>query len=315
MATKTKAVVKESLATAFDRGICYQFTFGMPSFRAKADKDKIETGDADKAMMTFGKKLLECEQYDSIKTLYGDIKKYLEPRSIRTNLRESFYLVPIDLTQEVEDQMAVFETELGTRVAKLIEVYKAAKADAKKRLGKQYDESDYPAESTLSSRFYMEFEPKEIDTVPGRLKGINQKLYEKHNVKLAKQREEAGQFLRDSVRQVVLEMTKHLHERLDGTDENGRPKVFRASAIEHIEQFLQFYDKKDVTNDVELGGEIKKLRQLMKGVDVESLRDDQKFRARIAGELKGVTDSIEKLVTGSSGRRIKIAQPTQEVSA
>lgn len=305
MASKKKAVAQESLAAAFDRGLCYQFTFGMPSFRAKVDKEKIDAGDADKTMLSVGKKLLECDEYDAVRTLYGDIKKYLEPRSIRTNLRDSFYLVPLDLIEDVEEKMAGFEADLHVRVKALIAVYTTAKTNAKKRLGKLFDESDYPAESTLAGRFYMEFEPRDIDTTPGRLKSINQKLYEKHDKKLAKQREEAAQFLRDSVRQTVLEMTKHLAERLHGTDENGNKKVFRASAIEHIEQFIQFYDKKDVTNDVLLTAEITKLRKTMKGVDIETLRDDEKFRGRVAEELKSVTDAIEQLVS-SGARRIKL---------
>src|SRR6266404_5904824 len=80
-------------ASVFERGFLFKFTMGVPSFRAKVDKTKIDAGDADKALLSVGMKLIECEEYDQILGIYSSIKKYLALKAIPTSLRESYYLI------------------------------------------------------------------------------------------------------------------------------------------------------------------------------------------------------------------------------
>jgi len=314
VATVMKFVEQSAPVTAsvFDKGLCFQFTFGMPGFRARVDKDQIDAGDADKDMLSVGKKLLECDEYDAIRSLYGDIKKYLGRKAIPTTLRKSYYLIPIEIAEEAMQKMLEYETELGVRVDTFIAVYSATKENAKKRLGKLYHEDDYPAASALKGSFYMEFSPSE-ERVPGRLEAINKKLFVKYSEDLKKKMIEAAGDIRILLRTQLHEMTLHLKERLSGTNNKGEKKVFRQTAIQHIMEFIENFEPKNVTDDKDLTKVVGTLRKLMEGVDAETLRDDEKFRARVASDFTAVVADLDVLVTAQAARAVKL--PTKKEQA
>jgi hypothetical protein len=299
-------------ASVFDRGLCFQFTFGMPGFRGKVDKDQIDVkreadqDETDKKMLSVGKKLLECDEYDAIRTLYGTIKKYLGIKAIPTTLRKSYYLIPMDAVEEVMAKMLQYQTvDLPALVDKLVAVYPETKANAKKRLGALYHEDDYMPVTALKGAFYMEFNASE-ERVPGRLEKINPKMYLFHSEQLKNKMLEAAADIRMLLRKQLHEATSHLKERLEGSTAKGEKKVFRQSAITHIMEFIENFNPKDVTDDRDLALVVKQLEQLMKGVDVETLRDDEKFRTKVAQDFGAIVSNLDVLVTAAPIRAVKL---------
>lgn len=299
-------------ASAFDKGILFKFTMGMPSFRAKVDKSKIDAGDADKSMISVGMKLIECDEYDAIRTMYGDIKKYLELRGILTELRNALYLIPIDIANEVMERMETYKTELAVKTEAFLKVYKPAKESAKKKLGKLFNDDVYPNESTLAARFYLEFEPEPEPMVmpEKKLQSLNPKLFQVYKLELQKKVESAAEGMRVMMRQQLLEMAQHFKERLSGTNEKGEKKVFRQSAISHINDFLTFFESKNVTDDTGLDRIVADIKKIMAPVEVDALREDDKFRATIAKQFEQVTAQLETLVTAQPTRAVRL--PTRE---
>ena len=73
----------------FARSVCLSLTLTAFTVQRKGDKNKIET-DADKALVTFGKKILDSPELKAIKSLDAEIYSYL-------NWREGQRSLPFEL--------------------------------------------------------------------------------------------------------------------------------------------------------------------------------------------------------------------------
>ena len=86
-------------------------------------------------------------------------------------------------------------------------------------------------------------------------------------------------------------------ERLSATGSDGRAKSFRAPTIEHVEEFLQFFDQRNVLGDQAMKGLVDRLRKAMKGISADAIRDDERFCAEVTRQMGQFTAELDKLVT------------------
>ena len=309
--TPHAAPLTPEMAQAFTRGFCLRVIVGGPSFRRRVDSDEIEAGEADVELLHVSKETLQCEEYDALQHSYGEMKKYLAVRSlpVKMALLKGTYFIPLDLHTTVMTWMEAWEQRRTTvLVPALVEAYKTAKSKAKERLKQLYNEVDYPAADALAAAFYVELWP--IQLAPdGKLKDLNSQLYQKTERKLQEQYAAAALEMRQLPRIVLHKMLVHLTERLRGTTGDGRPKALRIyeSAVTHITEFIEFFAPKNVTDDAAMSDIVGKLKQVMAGVDIETLRDDATYRTTMNTQMTAVLGELAKLV-GAAPRKIKIAK-------
>ena len=87
-------------------------------------------------------------------------------------------------------------------------------------------------------------------------------------------------------------LVSHLAERLGG-DEDGRPKVFRDSAIENLEEFFERFRRLNVASSEELEALVGQARRVIRGARPQQLRDSESLRREVAAGLSGVQSALD----------------------
>jgi hypothetical protein len=85
--------------------------------------------------------------------------------------------------------------------------------------------------------------------------------------------------------------------------EKGVRKVLRGQ-LDRLQDYLDTYNLKDVTNDAEYQRHVDTLKQIMSGVNINQLRESDSLKAKIVSELESLRPSLKALVH-ASGRKFR----------
>jgi len=260
-----------------------------------------ETFGAEGGFLSAGKKLLDTRhpafqavtavRNRTVKYWKGLSLPYPEPgvRLIRRNTIEVF-----------ESQMAVFREELADAVADLNDRYEHLKATAQRRLGSLYDSRDYPA--SLAGLFTIDWEYPSVEP-PDYLREVHPEVYERECERVMSRFEEAVQLAEQTFMDELQQLVAHLTERLTGQTD-GKPKVFRDSAVGNLTEFFERFRKLNVRSNDELDQLVGQCRDIISGVDAQTLRDHQGIRQQVAGELQQVGNVLDSLLVDRPRRSI-----------
>ena len=120
-------------------------------------------------------------------------------------------------------------------------------------------------------------------------------------------------------RHVFVELTNliaHLTERLTGTTD-GKPKVFRDSAVTNLVEFFDRFRSLNVRSNGELDELVSQAQQLIQGLQPQSLRDNHVLRQSAASELGQLQETLDGLLVDRPRRNILRRSPlavTQEAA-
>ena len=105
-------------------------------------------------------------------------------------------------------------------------------------------------------------------------------------------------------------LVNHLAERLSG-GEDGRPKIFRDSAVNNLAEFFQRFKELNVGSNDQLDRLVIRCEELMNGVQPQGLRDNDSLRRSLSTNLSTVQSSLDQLLVDRPRRRI-LRSPQQE---
>ena len=71
----------------------------------------------------------------------------------------------------------------------------------------------------------------------------------------------------------LAQLVSHLCERISGT-QDGRPKIFRDSAVTNLTEFFQRFRQLNIGSSQELERLVDQAQSLVRGVQPQALRDD-----------------------------------------
>lgn len=91
------------------------------------------------------------------------------------------------------------------------------------------------------------------------------------------------------------QLVSHLCERIGG-DGDGRPKVFRNSAVNNLTQFFERFRSLNVGTNAELDELVDQAQQIVGGVRPQNLRDNSGLRQQVATQLSGVQSVLDGLL-------------------
>jgi hypothetical protein len=115
---------------------------------------------------------------------------------------------------------------------------------------------------------------------------------------------EASSEIQQVLRAAMAEMVAHLRDRL--TDQaDGKPQRIRESTIEKLRGFLDTFDFRNVTDDVELREQVERARQLLNGVSTDTIRNTAELRVRIKNGMAEVAQQLETMVADRVGRKFR----------
>jgi hypothetical protein len=260
-----------------------------------------DTFGAEGQFLSAGKKLLDTT-HPSFKAVTGIRSRivslwkamslpYPEPgiRLIRQNQIEVF-------TQ----QLTLLQQELEEAVSQLDEHYVELKSAARERLGSLFNEADYPA--SLRGMFQVAWDFPSVEP-PEYLRQLNPEVYRQECERVAGRFDEAVQLAEGAFIEELQSLVSHLTERLSG-NADGKPKVFRDSAVENLTQFFERFRDLNVRSDEQLDELVNHCQHVVSGVEPQSLRDNNVLRQSMASELNQVQNVLDELLVDRPRRNI-----------
>ena len=205
-----------------------------------------------------------------------------------------------DQVELFDDRMRQFQEELAVAVEQLGRRFEELKAAAERRLGDLFNQADYP--TSLEGLFRIDFDFPSVEP-PDYLRQLNPELYRAECDRVAARFDEAVQLAEDAFTTELSTLVKHLSERLSG-NADGKPKVFRDSAISNLLDFFNRFQNLNVRSNEQLDDLVENARQIVQGRDPQQLRDNRLLRQTVAQELSEVQDSLDELLVDRPRRNI-----------
>jgi len=271
------------------------------SLSSEQKAQAAESFGAEGQFLTAGKKLIDTTHpaYKGVTALRSRIVSYWKSVSLpfpEPGLR----LIRRHDISGFDVQMATLRAELQAAVVFLDAHYAELRAAARDRLGSLFNASDYPL--TLEGLFGISWEYPSVE-VPDYLQRLSPHLYEQECRRVASRFDEAVLLAEDAFLGELNRLVSHLTERLSGGDD-GKPKVFRDSAVENLREFFTRFQQLNIRSNADLDIVVDQARRILNGVEPQQLRDNASRRQQIASQLAAVQASVDGMLVDRPRRTI-----------
>jgi hypothetical protein len=202
--------------------------------------------------------------------------------------------------EKINAQMTEFGDELEEAVEGLDRRYSELKSAARQRLGSLYSEQDYP--TTLQDLFAMSWDFPSLEA-PAYLQQLNPQLYEEECRRVHERFDEAVRMAEEAFTSELAKLVSHLTERLSG-QEDGKPKIFRDSAIDNLAEFFTRFRQLNVRSNDQLDRMVADAQQIIRGIEPQELRNNVSLRQHVATEMSRVESVLDGLLVDRPRRNI-----------
>lgn len=200
----------------------------------------------------------------------------------------------------LHDRMTLFAADLDEAVAKLDEQYDDLQRAARQRLGRLYNAGDYPA--SLQGLFALSCDFPSVEP-PAYLRQLSPELYRQESARAQERFAEAVRLAESAFLDELAKLVAHLSERLSGADD-GKPKIFRDSAIENLTEFFQRFRNLNIGSSEELETLVAQAQSAVNGVTPQQLRNSGQLRQQLSSQLSVVSASLDGLMVDRPRRNI-----------
>jgi hypothetical protein len=272
--------------------------------RTLTARQKEEVGvayDADARFLTAGKKLIDTrhEAFRRLTSLRSRISQYWRGLTL-PYVEAGVRLIRQSDVEAFVHTMTGFREELAQAEADLNAVYEEVKADARSRLGRLYEPSDYPPE--VRGLFGLDWDFPSVEP-PSYLLRIAPEVYQQEQERIARRFEEAVELAEQAFLGEFARLVSHLTERLSGGGD-GERKVFRDSAVTNLTEFFDRFRQLNVRSNAQLDELVEQAQRVVQGVGPRQLRDDGALRQHVATQLAGVQSVLDGMLVDRPRRSI-----------
>lgn len=260
-----------------------------------------DTFGAESEFFSAGKKLLDTNHvaYKAVTTVRGRILAYWKGISLPYP-ESGIRLIRQDDIPGFNVQLTSLKHELHEAVAVLDERYVELKAAARRRLGRLFNAGDYP--NSLRGLFDVNYDFPSVEP-PDYLRQLSPLLYQQEAQRVAARFDAAVQLAEQAFTEELSKLVSHLTERLAGS-EDGKPKVFRDSAVENLREFFERFRHLNVRSSEQLDELVTQAQRVVRGVEPQALRDNLSLRQQVATQLSGVQSVLDGLLVDRPRRNI-----------
>ena len=211
-------------------------------------------------------------------------------------------LVPKETLTRIDDGLEGIRKEFLSAVSEFIAGYENERREAEKSLGELFNVADYPVD--IRSKFKFEWRFLTLD-VPGKSRILPPEVYEREKAKFQVMMEETRELAVSALREEFAGLVRHMLDRLSG--DNGKPKRFKSSMIDRMQDFVSGFEDRNLFNDEGLADLVDQAKAIVSGVSPESLREDPGLRQRISLEMVEIKDAIDNALEDLPRRKIRLA--------
>lgn len=287
----------------FDRAICVLVECACLGTARKVSTGAIDTKGADPTMVRVSKHILESKRLDKIRSLQGEVRRYVGARSTPSMMfRSGVYLLALDLLPEVDEYLNKSTEDLAALVEDFIKEYEDAKKAAEEKLGPLFRATDYPDANVVRGAFSLRWQYLAVDA-PRKLGDVSKAILEREREKAARTWNDALGEATTVLRVSMKELVDHMVEKLQ-PGEDGKKKIFRDSMVGNLREFLRTFGARNISDDQELAALAKQAELLLAGVDAETLREGPTTRDRVREGMEKIKQTLDTLVVNApTGRR------------
>ena len=260
-----------------------------------------ESFGAEGTFLSAGKKLLDTghPRFRAVNAVRQRVRSYWTSISLPFP-EPGIRLLRQDALTAFQEQMHQFTEELNEAVSQLDEQYLSLKSAARERLGSLFNDDDYPI--TLIGLFEVSWDFPSVEP-PDYLRQLNPELYEQECQRVQSRFEEAVRLAEDAFLGELSQLVSHLTDRLSG-QADGRPKVFRDSAIGNLHEFFERFRSLNVRSNEQLDVLVAQCQGIVQGIQPQELRKRDTLRQQVASELSGVQAALDGLLIDRPRRQI-----------
>lgn len=257
---------------------------------------------AEGKFLSAGKKLLDTSHpaFKAVTAIRGRTVAYWKGVSLPFP-EPGIRLIRQDSITAFDQHVAEFRDELEEAVVELDRHYDELRSLARERLGDLFDRSDYP--TTLLGMFAIEHDYPSVEP-PDYLRQLSPELYEQECRRVQSRFDEAVQLAEQAFLEELARLVDHISERLSG-ESDGKPKVFRDSAVTNLTEFFHRFRQLNVRSNEQLEELVVRAQQVLHGVEPQQLRENGVFRQQIVTQLAGVQSSLDGLLVDRPRRNIQ----------
>ncbi|MBB4635930.1 hypothetical protein [Longimicrobium terrae] len=213
-------------------------------------------------------------------------------------------LIRRERVQEFQQRMEEFRTSLVRSARQLQAKYAELRERARDELGSLFNDGDYPPR--VDDAFSLDWDFPSVEP-PNYLRQLAPELYARESERMRGRFEEAIRLTEAAFLERFGELVRHLAERLSG-EADGRPKVFRASAITNLSAFFDEFQRLDIGSSSELQDLVSRAQRLVQGVRPDDLRSDFTTRTAVAAGLAEIQDVMDGMMVARPRRAISLVE-------
>ena len=260
-----------------------------------------ESFGAEGQFLSAGKKLLDTRHpaFKAVTTVKSQIRSYWKGVSLPYP-EPGIRLIRQDGIENFDAQMNEFRYELEDAVGELDQQYSELQRLARTRLGSLFNPADYPR--SLTGLFAVEWDYPSVEP-PDYLRQLSPELYEQERIRVAARFDEAVQLAEQAFATEFTGLVAHLTERLSG-QEDGKPKIFRDSAVTRLTEFFDRFRTLNVRSSDELDHLVQQAQEAVQGIAPQHLRDGVSLRQQVCRDLTAIQSSLDGLLVDRPRRNI-----------
>lgn len=264
-------------------------------------KQAADSFGAEGKFLSAGKKLLDTSHpaFKAVTAVRGRTVAYWKGVSLPYP-ESGIRLIRQSDIQDFDQRMADFREELDAAVVDLNRHFDELRSAACDRLGELFNPADYP--HSLIGLFAIEHDFPSVEP-PTYLRQLSPALYELECQRMQVRFDEAVQLAEQAFLEEISKLVEHASERLNGQTD-GRPKVFRDTAITNLTEFFERFRTLNVRSNEQLDALVDRAQQIVAGIKPQQLRDNTVLRQQVASQLAGVQSSLDGLLIDRPRRNI-----------
>lgn len=284
------------MENVFEKGCLIELKTSVWTGKAKLPSGVIE--EADPRFVTASKFLIDKDFLSPIEAIRNEARTWIYHKTLPFPIKGVLF-IPKDMIETVDNKLKQLKEQFNVRVNDFTRNYSSYIEQAKGNLGEFFNEADYPR--NVSNKFDFDWSFFVMEA-PGRSGLLSPDLYAREQEKFRQTMNEFQSSAMQTLRETFSEMVNRVVDRLRDN------KRFKESTVENLREFVNDFEKLNITNDTELGALVGKCKAALHGqFTAQNLRDDESLRTSIAGKMAEVQEAMLNGLTEKPIRKLKIA--------
>jgi len=288
-----------------EQAVLFAVTLHSPGTRRKVGTDQVDV-DTDKLMLHVKKDILDSDEVRAVGKRDRQFKGYLRSRAFPSLVKDSVFLLPLALVEDVDQEGERFLQERAALVDAAVQVYPAQCTAAMARLDTLADKEDYPTVERFRAAWGVDVVYLMLDT-PESLKVVEIGFYEREAKRAEATWREAETEIKDALLTGFAELVSKMVTRLSDK-EDGKRRQITEKGIAKLEDFLTVFEKRNIVGYKELGDLVAQARKLMKGANPGTLKASALFREQVKTGFEGVQAALEPMLEEAGVRHVRFAE-------